>query len=332
MIISRTPYRISLFGGGTDYESFFSRYNSLLVGFTVDKYCVISCRETPAILDHNILLHYSKTEQTDDWDKVLHNGIRGCAKFLNIKCGLEITNHSDWPSMSGVGSSSSFVVGLLNLLHRLRGTTATKKQLAMESIQVERILLGEVGGWQDGIWAAYGGFNSITITSQGKITVRPLPISAEFMEEFRKHILLFYLGNRQSYEISASYEDPKADDKKFRISDIALESISAFTEENIRAVGQLLNQSWQEKRQISNKISTEEIDEIYRGVLTCGAFGGKILGAGGSGFMFILCPPEYQDCVKSKFSKHKITSVNFDFEGSKIIYDSGEKLECESVA
>ncbi len=317
MIITRTSYRCSLFGGSTDMKSFYSEHSSLLIGFALDKYCYILCRKTPQILPHHTTISYAKTEVVKDNNEIEHNGVRGVLEFLKIKHGLEISIHGDLPARTGLGSSSTFVTGLLKSLKIYKD----KKELAKDAIYVERHLLREPGGIQDQIWAAYGGFNSIEIKKNGEFYVRPMPMSPEFLEEFRSHLLLLYLGrSRNSWGIARdiNQSNDTVMKNKLRIYEIAKQAYSHFEQENIPEIGKLLDESWQNKRAISPLISNKNIDMLYESVIRMGAWGGKLLGSGGSGFLLFVAPPETHQKIKEN-TKLVDLPINFDFGGSQIV-------------
>lgn len=318
MIISKTPFRVSLFGGSTDYQSYYSNNGSLLIGFTIDKYCYITVRKTPKILGYKTRVAYSKVEVVNNNSKVEHNGVRGVLDYLNIKYGVDISHISDIPSQTGTGSSSSFIVGLLNSFYALKGKHPTPKQLADEAIYIERNLLNESGGIQDQIWAAYGGFNSININKTGSFEVKPLPVSEEFIEKFLSRCVLIYMGKtRKSYSIARANDNNNK--HKENIQKIANLGYNSFLDQNIDSVADLLDRSWKEKKLISNLISNNEIDARYKELKNNGVIGGKLLGSGGSGFMFGIL---HESVDKSDFKKkYRSNFLDFDLslKGSEII-------------
>tara|TARA_R110002153_G_scaffold26366_3_gene82755 strand:- start:504 stop:1466 length:963 start_codon:yes stop_codon:yes gene_type:complete len=318
MIISKTPFRVSLFGGSTDYESYYSKYGSLLVGFTIDKYCYTMVRKTPKILGYKTRVSYSKVEVLNDNSRIEHNGVRGVLEYLKIKYGVEIAHISDIPSQTGTGSSSSFIVGLLNAFYAIQNKKPTKKELAQEAIYIERKLLNESGGIQDQIWAAYGGINSIDINKEGDFQVKPLPVSSGFIEKFFSRCVLIYMGKtRKSYKIAKSHDCNSK--YKENIQKIAHKGYKSFLDQDIDGVATLLNQSWEEKKRVSELVSSDEIDLRYKELKENGVIGGKLLGSGGSGFMFGILG---DGITKSDFKK-KYRSNFLDFtvslNGSEII-------------
>lgn len=318
MIIVRTPFRVSLFGGSTDYSEFYSNHGSLLIGFTIDKYNYISLRKTPKILPHKTRIAYSQVEVIRRTSDIKHNGVRGVFEHFNIRDGLEISHNSDIPSQTGLGSSSSFIVGLINGINTLYNRDFTKKELAEAAIYIERTLLKESGGIQDQIWAAYGGVNSIKIDKSGEFSVRPLPISEEFRQEILDRSFLIYTGHgRESFALAA--HSGSANEHKEKILDIAHEAYDHLITENLDAVGYLLHSSWENKKKIANGISNEFIDDTYSLLRENGMLGGKLLGAGSSGFIFGIAEKGQKQVIKKIFQKNMI-DFGFDNEGSKVIY------------
>jgi len=286
MIISKTPYRISLFGGSTDYESFYSKHGSLLVGFALDKYSYIMVRNNPYIFDYISKISYSKIETVSNNKDIQHNGVRGVLEYFNLLDErLEISCLSDLPAQTGIGSSSTFIVGLINALkYKYKYST---KELANYAIKIEREHLNEIGGIQDQIWAAYGGFNSISIDTLGDFSVRPLPISENFINEFIDHSFLIYTGNqRQSFQIATAHDTGSDDKNKLDIFRLAHDGYDAFCRENISEIGSLLRESWESKKRISSLISASKTDELMDSLSQLGMIGGKLIGSGGSGFIF----------------------------------------------
>lgn len=320
MIISKTPFRISLFGGSTDYESFYSQHGSLLIGFGVDKYCYVLVRETPKIFNHTTKAYYASTEIVDNNDDIKHNGIRGVLQYLKIKDGLEISHLGDLPSQTGIGSSSSFIVGLLNCLHHLKNYNVDRYLLAQQAIHIERKLLAEAGGIQDQIWAAYGGMNSIHINKDGYFEVKPLPISDDLIKAFFDRAILIHTGRtRQSYKIAQSYNDKNALSHKQKIAEIAHIGYEKFIEGNIDAIAHLLHDSWAAKQKISPLVSSKSVNELYKSLQQDGMIGGKLLGTGGQGFIFGILNKDV-NISKLKFKyDNKYVACNLATEGSVII-------------
>lgn len=320
MIISKTPFRVSLFGGGSDYENFYSKHGSMLIGFTFDKYNYISYRKTPSIVPYKTRLCYSKTEVVNRNAQIQHDGIRGVLEYFNIKYGVDINNTSELPAQTGTGSSSSFIVGLLNCIYKFKNKKVSKKQLAEEAIFIERKLLNEPGGIQDQIWAAYGGINSITIHKDGCFDVKPLPVSESFKEEFMDRSVLLYTGKtRKSFRIANEIKKNDNEDAKKKILDISYKAHDKFYEQDIDGVGKLLNQTWIQKKKLSKLVNSPHVQEMHKTLLDCGMIGGKLLGAGGSGFIFgIMKSSKTKQELKKKY-KTKYISINIEYNGSEII-------------
>jgi D-glycero-alpha-D-manno-heptose-7-phosphate kinase len=337
MVISRTPFRISFFGGGTDYPIWYRDHGGTVLGTTIDKYCYISCRYLPPFFEHRIRVVYSRIENCQSVDEIAHPAAREVLRFLGIERGVEIHHDGDLPARSGMGSSSSFTVGLLHALYALQGNMPSKRQLALESIRIEQELIRETVGSQDQVLAAFGGFNHIVFSANGEISVRPVTISAERLKELNSHLMLFYSGiDRTASDIAESYiTDLNGKKSQLRImKDLVDESISILTGgRDIGAFGALLHESWQAKRGLSAKVSNTQVDEIYELALTKGALGGKLLGAGGGGFMLLFVPPERQAKVRESLKNLIYVPFRFEFAGSQIIFfDPQEEYFTEELA
>jgi D-glycero-alpha-D-manno-heptose-7-phosphate kinase len=310
--ISRTPFRVSLFGGSTDYPSFYNQYGSLLVGFALNKYCHLCMSETNKTANYHTKFVYSKIETVDDNEDIQHGPCREAMRRFNFTDGVDLVHMSDLPKQTGIGSSSSFLVGLIKLISRQINMDLPVKT-HYEATHIERKILKEPGGIQDAIWADYGGFNSIEIDTRGVASVRPLPISPKFVNKFLRHSCLVYVGDRDSFDIAASHTNETA---KHAIKNTAIDGLRAFYNEDLVKVGKLLKKSWQAKRDLSDKVSNSEIDLLMDELYDAGMRGGKLLGSGGSGFIFgIFDDVEY---IKDNFT---VVSTGIDWEGSKVIYD-----------
>ena len=325
MIISRTPFRISFFGGGTDYPDWYQEHGGAVLSTTFDKYSYISCRELPPFFDHKHRIAYSKLEYVNEAKEIEHPAIRGIFNELNISKGMEIHCDADLPARSGLGSSSSFVVGMLQALKAQQGEYVSKDWLAKEAIRMEQTVLGECVGSQDQIAAAYGGFNFIEFKKGGYFEVTPLDISKERFDELNSHLLLFFTGfSRIASDIA------KSKVANFIQRENELHAIRAQVDDaidilkngrDIQEFGRLLDKAWKLKRNLSEKVSNSEIDLIYAKAKENGALGGKILGAGGGGFMLIFAAPDKHANIIE--SLNKLIHVPFEFEsnGTQIIYD-----------
>jgi len=325
MIISRTPFRISFFGGGTDYPEWYREHGGAVLSTTFDKYSYISCRELPPFFDHKHRIAYSKLEYVNEAKEIEHPAIRGIFNELNITKGMEIHCDADLPARSGLGSSSSFVVGMLQALKAQEGEYVSKDWLAKEAIRMEQSVLGECVGSQDQIAAAYGGFNFIEFKSGGDFVVNPLDVSKERLEELNSHLLLFFTGfSRIASDIAKSKVANIINRQKELMAmrtqvDEAMDIL--VSQGDIAEFGNLLDKAWQLKRNLSEKVTSTQIDEIYLRAKDNGALGGKILGAGGGGFMLIFAAPEKHANIIDALSE--LIHVPFEFEktGTQIIYD-----------
>ena len=337
MVISRTPFRISFFGGGTDYPIWYRDHGGTVLGTTIDKYCYISCRYLPPFFEHRIRIVYSRIENCQRVDQIAHPAVREVLRFLGIERGVEIHHDGDLPARSGMGSSSSFTVGLLHGLYALQGTMPSKRQLALEGIRIEQDLIKESVGSQDQVLAAFGGFNHIVFAPNGEISVRPVTVSAERLKELNSHLMLFYSGiERTASDIAESYiTDLNGKKSQLRImKDLVDESISILNGRgDIAAFGALLHEAWQAKRGLSAKVSNTQVDGIYELAMANGALGGKLLGAGGGGFMLLFVPPHDQPRVRECLNDLIYVPFRFEFAGSQIIFfDPQEEYVSEELA
>lgn len=324
MVITRTPFRISFFGGGTDYPDWYRKNGGSVISTTIDKYCYITCRNLPPFFSHKHRIVYSKIENVYELDEIEHPSARAVLKWANVSSGLEIHHDGDLPARSGLGSSSAFTVGLLHALYGLRGQMTGKDVLASEAIHIEQKIIGENVGSQDQIAAAYGGFNKINFNVDETFNVTPIIIPPSRKKELSSHLLLFFTGfSRIADGIAKSkIENFKHRDKELRLmGEMVDESISilgnAFT--SIDEFGKLLGDSWKYKRSLSTQVSNPQINQIYDVAIKAGATGGKILGAGGGGFMLLFASPVYHSRICEEL-KHLIhVSFNFDDSGSKVV-------------
>jgi D-glycero-alpha-D-manno-heptose-7-phosphate kinase len=324
MIISRTPYRISFFGGGTDYPGWFREHGGSVLGTTINRYCYINCRYLPPFFEHRFRLVYSKTELCQTVDDIVHPAVRECLRLLHVKRGLEVHHDGDLPARSGMGSSSSFTVGLLHALHGLKGEMVSKQQLAEEGTRIEQEILKENVGCQDQVMAAHGGFNHIEFLPNGEIIVRPVTLTGEYMQELNDHLMLFYTGvKRTASVVAASYVNSIKDHRRdLRImQDLVKEGLSVLGgSKDLRLFADLLHESWIAKRRLSDMVSNTIVDQIYEEALAGGALGGKLLGAGGGGFLLLFVPPACQENVRQRLGQLIRVPFKFEFNGSQIIF------------
>lgn len=323
MIITRTPFRISFFGGGTDYTAWYREHGGVVLATSIDKYCYISCRYLPPFFEHKYRVVYSRIENCKTIDEIEHPAVRAVLKYLGCDAGLEIHHDGDLPARSGLGSSSSFTVGLLNALTALKGNYITSQDLAGKAIHIEQDIIKENVGSQDQISAAYGGFNRIEFLRDGSFRVDPVILRQERLEEFQGHLMLFFTGvSRIASEIARS----KIDNIKNRTAELQLmkdsvhEAIQILqSSASIDELGKLLDQCWMYKRSLSDKVSSPEIDQLYDAARRAGAIGGKLLGAGGGGFMVFIAKPELQKKVREALSRLVYVPFRFDNSGSRVV-------------
>jgi D-glycero-alpha-D-manno-heptose-7-phosphate kinase len=338
MIISRTPFRISFFGGGTDYPSWYRLHGGAVLAATIDKYCYLTCRYLPPFFEHRYRIVYSKIEMASRIEDIGHPSVRETLLHLGVTRGIELHHDGDLPARSGMGSSSAFTVGLLHVLHSLHGRMVSRHQLAMEAIHIEQELLRETVGSQDQVMAAYGGLSHVRFLPSGEIVVRPVIASRERIGELNAHLMLFYTGiKRTASDVASSYvADIAAQRRQLRIlSDLVEEGLSVLCgDDDINLFGELLHEAWQVKRNLSSLVSNRYVDEMYDEARLAGASGGKLLGAGGGGFLLLFAPPESQAAVTERLSRFIRVPFKFEFNGSQIaLYDpetdySHEDLIC----
>lgn len=329
MIISRTPYRISFFGGGTDYPAWYRQHGGAVLATTIDKYCYISLRQLPPFFEHRFRVVYSKIESCSTVDEITHPAVRGVLKRLNVAYGLEIHHDGDLPARSGMGSSSAFTVGLLNALYALQGQMSGKRQLALESIRIEQDLIKETVGSQDQVQAAYGGLNYVTFHADDEFSVRPVALRRERIQEFNAHLMLFYTGiKRTAADVAQSYVNDILNKKReLRITkDLVKEGLAILgSDQDLVAFGELMHEAWQIKRGLSDKVSNADVDALYQHAKEAGAVGGKLTGAGGGGFMLLFVPPDRQVAVRQMLHHLIHVPFQFEFSGSQIIFFEPEQ-------
>lgn len=329
MIISRTPFRISFFGGGTDYPAWYRNHGGAVLAATIDKYCYLNCRYLPPFFEHRYRVVYSKIENCQTIEEIKHLAVREVLRYLDVRRGVEIHHDGDLPARSGMGSSSAFTVGLLHAVHALKGEMPSKQQLASESIHVEQELLREVVGSQDQVLAAHGGLNHITFMPNGEISIRPVSVSHDRIRELNAHLMLFYSGiRRTASDVAATYvNDIEVRRQQLRImKDFVEEGISILAGRgDLLRFGELLREAWQAKRSLSAKVSNPEVDALYAQALSAGALGGKLTGAGAGGFMLLFVPPSEQKKVRDRLRGLVWLPFEFEFAGSQIIFLDHER-------
>ena len=316
MIIVKAPFRISFFGGSTDYESFYREHGSFIIATTINKYVWLTARHRPKILPKQYSITYSKHELVSSISDIENPLIREVLKYCNINKYLDFNSSADIPSRTGLGGSSSFCTGMIHLMKNMKGEKMSKKDVAKAAIHIERTVLKDSGGVQDQILASYGGFNTITIDKKGNFVVKPLPVSDAFKKKFQESIVLIYTNSQRTQnEIAQSHENK---DKK-KILELAKEAYTYFLKEDIKGIGNLLYKSWEEKRKISPLISTKEIDDIVTTVMNMNAYGVKLLGSGGCGFLMVICNKSTKSKILEKF-KDSVLEVEFDDQGTSVVY------------
>ena len=324
MIISKTPFRISFFGGGTDYPEWYHENGGCVLATTIDKYCYISCRHLPPFFEHKHRIVYSKIESVKTTEEIQHPVVRAVLSNLSITDGLEIHHDADLPARSGLGSSSSFTVGLINVLNALKGLQISKQDLAKQATYIEQEVLKETVGSQDQVLAAFGGFNRIDFHPDNSFNISPVIINKDLTCKLQDHMLLFFTGiSRYASDIA---KDKIANIKNhFReltqMKEMVNEGLSILhrPSDSIKDLGKLLHESWKLKRSLSVKVSTPKIDEIYEAGIKAGATGGKILGAGGGGFILFFAEPKNHKKIRERLKSLVHVAFHFDDVGSKIV-------------
>jgi D-glycero-alpha-D-manno-heptose-7-phosphate kinase len=324
MIISRTPFRISLFGGGTDYPAWFREHGGAVLGMAINKYSYVSIRKLPPFFDHRSKIVYSSVEFVKQNDEIQHPAVRGALMELGLKDGVEIHYDADLPARSGLGSSSSFTVGLLHAIHALQGRMVTKSDLGREAIRIEQDVLKEAVGCQDQLWAAFGGLNRINFSRNGNFDVVPIPLSEKRRLELTQSIMMFFTGFSRYATVIAKDQIANVPKRTAQLATMhamvdAAVDILCDEKRPISDLGKLLHEGWRLKRELASSISTTEIDDIYEAGMQGGALGGKLLGAGGGGFMIFLVEPDRRQQVRERLEGLIHVPVNTDYDGSKIV-------------
>ena len=323
MIITKTPYRISLFGGGTDYPEWYTKYGGEVISTTIDKYIYISVRELPPFFDHKHRIVYSKIENVKKTNQIKFDVIKKAILHHAIKEGMEIHYDGDLPAKSGMGSSSSFTVGILNAFSSYRNKEISKKDLANKSIFFEQKILKETVGIQDQIAASYGGFNSVKFFRNGNFTVNPLIKNKSDLSALNKNLFLVYTKIKRTANYIAKTYVKKLTTEKKDSMDLILGAVkeckAILRKKNFDEIGPLLNKSWIAKKRLSNVVTNKFLNELYEYGIESGSTGGKILGAGGGGFFLFYVPLKNQYKFKKKFKNKLIIPFNFSSEGSKVL-------------
>lgn len=331
MIITQTPFRMSFFGGGTDMESFFIKHGGAVLSTTFDKYCYVNVRHLPRFFDYSTELSYSRTERVTSIEDIEHPAIRNAMKMLDMH-EIRLTYEADLPARSGLGTSSSFAVGMLNAFYALKGKYADKKKLADEAIYLERVLCEEAGGWQDQIAASFGGFNRINFNTDGTYDVLPVIISPERKKNLNDNLMMFFTGfTRFSSDVqkanAGTKETQEAKEKRYlEMLSLVDKAEQILTDKNtdLDNFGRLLDHTWKLKKQTGSAVSTNSIDALYEKGMQAGALGGKLLGAGGGGFIVFYVQPEYQEAVKEAMKELMYIPFRFEDGGTRVIHYTPE--------
>lgn len=325
MVITKTPFRISFFGGGTDYPVWYEKNGGAVLSASINKYCYITLRHLPPFFDCKYRIRYREHEETKTIEEIKHPAVRESLRHLNFTKGLEMQHNADVPGMSGLGSSSAFTVGLLNGLYALQGKEITKKELAFDAIHIEQKKIKENVGSQDQTVAAFGGLNKIEFGGEEKIKVLPILLDARRLQEFQNHLMLVFTGYpRHASEIAAEQikNTPHKEKELQALRGLVDEAYEVLVsdQKNIDEIGNLLHESWLLKRGLTDKISTPAIDQMYDLARKAGATGGKLLGAGGGGFMLLFACPEKQAKIKKALGGFLQVPFKFENGGSQVIY------------
>lgn len=330
MIITKTPFRMSFFGGGTDMENYFRENNGAVLSTTFDKYCYVNVRHLPRFFNYSTELSYSKMERVTGVEDIEHPAIRNAMKMLDMH-EIRLTYEADLPARSGLGTSSSFAVGMLNAFYALKGKYADKKKLADEAIYLERVLCNEVGGWQDQIAASFGGFNRINFDADG-YEVLPVIISPERKKQLNDNLLMFFTGfTRFSSDVQKT-NNVTAADKRVQLKEMyeLVDEAEKVLTDKMRSLddfGYLLDHTWKLKRQTGSSISTDSIDALYLKGIEAGALGGKLLGAGGGGFLVFYVQPEKHEAVRAAMKDMMYIPFEFENGGTRVIHYTPETYE-----
>jgi len=324
MIISRTPHRISFFGGGTDYPAWYLEYGGQVLGAAIDKYCYLSCRVLPPYFETKHRIVYSRIELVNEIDEIQHPSVRETLRFLGDGEGMAIHHDGDIPARSGMGSSSAFTVGLLKALYALRGHLVDRERLYREAIHVEQDLIRENVGSQDQVWAACGGLNTIEFLQNGEILVKPIVMKPTALRRFESCLMLVFTGLARDASEVAGEQIKRLPGLRAELRAMQglvgdAERILASEREDYADFGRLLNETWQIKRTLTPQITNGDIDALYATALAAGAVGGKLLGAGGGGFMIFYVEPEQQPQVRRALGEYLHIPFSIDFQGSEII-------------
>jgi len=324
MIISRTPFRVSFFGGGTDYPDWFHEHGGAVLATTIDKYCYISVRKLPPFFEHRFRVVYSIVENVQQTADIKHPAVRAVLEWMQVEAGLEIHHDGDLPARAGLGSSSAFTTGLINAIHALEGRRVSQEELANEALHVEQDVINEPVGSQDQLSAAFGGFNHITFRQDGSYQVNPLIVPRTRLELLQDHLMLLFTGiSRLSTEVAAVTiaNLPQRETALQQMQQMVDQGIAILASPAVEITdfGRLLHESWLLKRSLADRVSSASIDDMYSAARAEGAIGGKILGAGGGGFLLLFVKPEDRARVRERLKTFIDVPFRFENSGSRIV-------------
>lgn len=335
MIISRTPYRVSFFGGGTDYPGWYRENGGAVLATSISRYCYLTCRYLPPFFEHRTRIVYSQIEMVQGVEEIKHPAVRECMRFLDVRDGVEIHHDGDLPKQSGLGTSSSFCVGLLHALHAMRGDLVTPQQLAAEAIAVEQERCGENVGSQDQVTAAFGGLNVIHFGPGQDFRVTPLTLSKARLVELQSHLMLFFTGfSRTASDVAAEQvrNIPRKTTELTAMRQMVDEAVGILTGSgSLDTFGKLMHEGWKLKKSMSTRVSLPEIDSMYESAVAAGASGGKVTGAGGGGFLLMVVDPSRQAAVRAALARCLCVPFELDRTGSQIIFFQPNEREVRST-
>jgi D-glycero-alpha-D-manno-heptose-7-phosphate kinase len=337
MIITRTPLRVSFFGGGTDYPVWYREFGGAVLSTTIDKCCYITCRRLPPFFEYHSRVSYSKVENVNQNSAIEHPSVRGCLEFMGIEEGVEIHHVADLPARTGLGTSSAFTVGFLLGLYALREQLRNKHALALDAIHVEQDVIKEAVGSQDQISAAYGGFNRINFLTNGEFEVKQLIAPASRLKALQEHCALFFTGFSRTASEIAKAQIKVTPQKKRELETMQqmvdeAEAIISNPKRSLEEFGNLLNESWQIKRTLTQNITNNSLDEIYEAGRSAGALGGKLLGAGGGGFMLFFVAPERRKELRMRLKNLLCVPFSFSSRGSHVLVHEPDETYDKSLA
>ena len=336
MIITRTPLRISFFGGGTDYPIWYREHGGAVLSTTIDKSCYITCRRLPPFFEYHSRISYSKVENVNQNSAIEHPSVRGCLEFMGIEDGVEIQHVADLPARTGLGTSSAFTVGFLLSLYALREQMRNKHALAQDALHVEQEVVKEAVGSQDQISAAYGGFNRINFQTDGSFEVKQVIAPAARLAALQQHCALFFTGFSRTASEIAKEQIKVTPQRKHELEMMGqmvdeAEAIVSSPNRSLDEFGNLLNESWQIKRTLTKNITNSSLDDIYEAGRSAGALGGKLLGAGGGGFMLFFVAPERRQELRARLKNLLCVPFSFSTRGSQVIVNEPDEVYDKSL-